>query len=302
MRVPYALALLCLLTTPAHAVDVSHLSDIEADPCFQQVHARELSAHLGAIESQIVGACADARGNPTQAMAILTELVRQPPWLPPAAGRMSATGVLVSAVAELAAVAVLLGAGLGYAARALGLPAPDAGMSVAIVAERVLLAVLLTVLARVPGVTVLAAAGLLTFAVRARFWSGPRSAAAPSPGGRGQTLALLGTDLLGAFPVSIGIAALARGSPVLAVFGVLASAAASLVHPGLARVLVWPGMTAAASAVLEALVGLAALTDQVWGAVPWPVSAGLPAGLAALIVLLGRWSRAQPGLARPLVP
>ena len=287
--------------TPAGAVDVSNLAGIEDDPCFQQTHQRVLDSQLGAIESQIVTACIDARGNPTDAMALLTERAKAPPWLPPASGGMDATAVLLAALVQLAILAVLLGVDAGYAARALGLALPAAAVP-AIIAVRALAAVLLTALAALPGLTMLAALGLLAFAVRACRWRGPQPPAtgAAAAGRLATAAAVLGTDLLANLPVSLGIAVASRGSSVLAVAGVLAAAgAARLLHPRLAQLLLRrPVLARTAGALVAAVAGLAALSDPglaALGAVPVPLLLAVPACLAVLALIAGR----RPALRGP---
>ncbi len=296
--------LLLAAVTPAGAVDVSNLAGIEDDPCFQQTRQRVLDSQLGAIESGIVAACTDARGNPTDAMALLTERAKAPPWLPPASGGMDATAVLLAALAQLAILAALLGVDAGYAARALGLALPAAAVP-AIVAVRALAAVLLTALATLPGLTALAALALLAFAVRASRWRGPQPPAAgpAEPAGRLATgIGVLGTDLLANLPVSLGIAAASRGSPVLAVAGVLAAAgAARLLHPALARLRLRPVLTQAAGALIAAIAGLAALSDPglaALGAMPVPLLLAAPACMAVLALVAGRLPSARRHILR----
>ncbi len=301
------LLLLLAAPTPASAVDVSNLASVEDDPCFQQTHQRVLDSQLRAIESQIVAACTDAHGNPTDAMALLTERAKAPPWLPPASGGMDAAAVLLAALAQLAILAVLLGVDASYAVRALGVGAlgvtlPAAAVPV-IVAVRGLAAVLLTALAALPGLTVLAALGLLAFAVRTCRWRGPQlPATSPAePAGRlAVGVSVLATDLLANLPVSLGIAVASRGSLVLAVAGVLAAAgAARLLHPALARLLLLrPVLTQAAGALIAAVAGLAALSDPglaALGAMPIPLLLAVPACLAVLALIAGR----RPALRGP---
>ena len=308
----FGLLLLLAAPTPAGAVDVSNLASVEDDPCFQQTHQRVLDSQLRAIESQIVAACTDARGNPTDAMALLTERAKAPPWLPPASGGMDATAVLLAALVQLAILAALLGVDVGYAARALGVSALGVGASgvalpaaavPVIVAVRALAAGLLTALAALPGLTVLAALGLLAFAVRTCRWRGPQPpAASPAePAGRlAVGVGVLGTDLLANLPVSLGIAVASRGSLVLAVAGVLAAAgAARLLHPALARrLLLRPVLARAAGALIAAVAGLAALSDPglaALGAMPVPLLLAVPACLAVLALIAGR----RPALRGP---
>ncbi len=277
-----AALLIASALTPASAVDVSNLAAIEDDPCFQQTHQRVLDRQLGAIESQIVAACTDAHGNPTEAMALLTERAKAPPWLPPASGGMGATAVLLLAL-------------------------PAAAVP-AIVAARALAAVLLTALAALPGLTVLAALGLLAFAVRACRWRGPQPPAAAGPveavGRLAGGIGVLGTDLLANLPVSLGIAAASRGSLALAAAGVLAAAgAARLLHPALARLLLRrPVLAQAAGGLIAAIAGLAALQDPGFaalGAMPAPLFLAVPACLAVLALVAGRRPLRRPPLRAP---
>ncbi len=302
-----AALLIASALTPASAVDVSNLAAIEDDPCFQQTHQRVLDRQLGAIESQIVAACTDAHGNPTEAMALLTERAKAPPWLPPASGGMGATAVLLLALAQLAILAPLLGVDAVYAGRALGLALPAAAVP-AIVAARALAAVLLTALAALPGLTVLAALGLLAFAVRACRWRGPQPPAAAGPveavGRLAGGIGVLGTDLLANLPVSLGIAAASRGSLALAAAGVLAAAgAARLLHPALARLLLRrPVLAQAAGGLIAAIAGLAALQDPGFaalGAMPAPLFLAVPACLAVLALVAGRRPLRRPPLRAP---
>lgn len=280
--------LLAGLALQAGAVDVSQLADIESDPCFQQVHGRELDAHLGAIESQIVTACTDAHGNPTAAMALLTERMKAPPWLPPAAGGMSAAAVLLAALAQLAAIVALLAVGVGYAPRALGLRPPGAGLAAGILAARLAAALLLTVLLVLPGLSLIGGIGLFAVAMRVCRWPGPvpATAATASQSGVAQTVALLGTDLLGNAAVSVGIAAVSRGSLVLAAGGVLAAALVPrLLHPALTRLLLArPVCALVAGALVAWIAGRAAALDPALGTVPPLVSWLAPFVLAGLAV------------------
>ncbi len=302
-----AAALLLAAATPARAVDVSNLAGIEDDPCFQQTHQRVLDSQLGAIESQIVAACTDAHGNPTDAMALLTERAKAPPWLPPASGGLNAASVLVAALIELAILSSLLGVDAGYAARALGLAVP-ALATPAILAVRLLAALLLTALMTLPGLMALGAAGLLAIAIRACRWRSPQPPAAPAEtAGRLATgIGLLGTDLLANLPVTLGIAAASRGSLLLAAGGVLAAAAAArLLHPALARLLQRrPVLARAAGALIAAIAGHAALSDPgiaPLGAVPIPLLLAVPACLAGLALIVARrpFSACRPVLRTP---
>ena len=292
-----ALVLLGMTVPPARAVDVSSLSDIESDPCFQQAHQRALDHHLGVIESQIVAACTDAHGNPTEAMALLTERAKAPPWLPPAAGGLSATAVLLAALAELVVVAILLGVDVGYSARALAVTPPLGQVpgAVAILAARLVAAAMLTLLVALPGLTILMSVGLLILAIRVCRWRGPSSTHDAAPGrdaGRvARAIAMLGTDLLANAPVTLGIAAVARGSIVLALAGVLVAAgAARLLHPGLGqRMMRRPVLGRAAGGVIAWIGGMAALSDPAFaslGPPPLFVIALVPAGLAGLALVL----------------
>jgi hypothetical protein len=291
-----ALCLMLFALPQALAVDVSNLAAIESDPCFQQAHGRALDNHLPVIESQIVTACTEAHGNPTDAMVILTAMAAAPPWLPPASGGMTATSVLIAVLAELLVLATLLGVDIGYASRALGLPAPSVGVSAATIAARLVAALALTALAEVPGLTILAAAVLLFFAVRASRWRGPRLAQplrdeAPRPLAGG--LASLGTDLLGNLPVLIGISAVSRASLALAAVGVLAAAAAArLLHPMLARSLMrHPWLTRSSGALIAAVAGFAAMSDTIFsdvGPMPTPVLVLIPLVLAGLVAIAGK--------------
>lgn len=295
-----ALMLAAALSQPAWAVDVSNLSSIEADPCFQQAHQRALDSNLGVIESQIVAACTDAHGNPTEAMALLKDRARLPPWLPPAAGGFGATTVLAAALAELAALALLLGVDLGYAARALDMvPSPGIALPFGQVATRLAMAALLTALATLPTATILLALGLLVFAVRACRWTAPQ--AADSEKAAGGMFAILATDLLGNLPVSLGIAAVSRGSFVLAGGGVLLAAlAARLLHPTFTRLLRQrPVMVRVAAAVLAAIAGSAALSDSALPALPGVASLAIPLGLAVLVAAFGQMGRHTPATHSP---
>ena len=289
-----AVAALLLAATPALAVDVSNLAGIEDDPCFQQTHQRVLDGQIGAIESGIVAACTDAHGNPTDAMALLTERAKAPPWLPPASGGLNAGSVLVAALIELAILTSLLGVDAGYAARALGLAVPTLATP-GILAVRMLAALLLTTLMTLPGLMVLGAAGLLAVAVRSCRWLGPQPPAAPveTAGRLANGTGLLGTDLLANLPVTLAIAAASRGSLLLAAGGVLAAAAAArLLHPALARLLQRrPVLSRAAGASIAAIAGHAALSDPgiaPLGAVPLPLLLAVPACLAALAMIAAR--------------
>ena len=301
-------ALLLASIIPAAAVDVSNLAGSEDDPCFQQTHQRVLDSQLGAIESQIVAACTDAHGNPTDAMALLTERAKAPPWLPPASGGLNATAVLLLALAELAILASLLGVDAGYAARALGLVAPTFATP-AIIAVRVLAAMLLTALTTLPGLTMLAAAGLLAVAIRTCRWRGPQPSTVPvgTAGLLATGIGVLGTDLLANIPATLGIAAASHGSLLLAVGGVLAAAAAvRLLHPAGARLLRRrPVLVRAAGALIAAVAGLAALSDPglaLLGTVPVPLLLAVPACLAGLALIAARRPSAagRPALRTPL--
>ncbi len=297
MRPAVCFGLLLLLaaagTTPAGAVDVSHLASVEEDPCFQQAHQRALDHGLGVIESQIVAACTDAHGNPTDAMALLTERAKAPPWLPPASGGMGSRTVLVLAVLQLAILASLLGVDAGYAGRALGLALPVAAVT-ALVAGRLLAALVLTALLALPGVTVIVALGMLAFAVRASRWRGPQLAAGPAePSGRlAGGIGVLGTDLIGNLPATLGIALASRGSLLLAACGVLAAmGAARLLHPVLTRLMLQrPVLPRAAAALVAVVAGLAVLSDPgiaAFGPAPVPLLLAVPALFAVLALAAG---------------
>jgi hypothetical protein len=302
----FGIALLLSAVSPgARAVDVSNLSDIEADPCFQQAHQRALGHQLGVIESQIVAACTDAHGNPTDAMALLTERAKAPPWLPPASGGMSATGALLAALAQLAVVVALLGVDVGYAARAIGLPPQSAAVASGLVAARLIVALALTALAALPGMTILAAVGLLLFAARMCRWLGPLPPAGPSSAsglGAAGRIALLGTDLFGNAVVTLGIAAASRGSLALAGGGVLVAVpAARLLHPMLSRLLTRrPTLARGAGALVAWVAGLAALSDQAMPTFDTPATLALSAVPAALVVLAAIAGRRRPAIHAPL--
>lgn len=288
--------MLLAVTGPTGAVDVSHLSDIEQDPCFQQAHQRALDHQLGVIESQIVDACIDAHGNPTEAIALLTERAKTPSWLPPASGRMSATGVLLAVLAELAVLSVLLGVDIGYASRALGLPLPSAPMSIALLVARLGVALLMTGLVALPGLDIVLCIGLLIFAVRICRWHAPTLPAEFTPddpsGQVANSLSMIVTDLLGNSAITFGIAVASRGSLIVATAGVLVAAlAARLLHRRLGALLQRrPIVTRAAGAAVATIAGLAALADpalSILASTSMLVLAMVPLCCAGAVLIVG---------------
>ncbi len=288
------LALMLVILTafaacPAHAVDVSDLSDFEANPCVIALGERNVAQHTDAPDSELVDACDRAHGSVEVAWDFLTRTWRPRvvPLGPMASGPLNVGLAGLALVQMLLAYSLLGGPLRGLAAllqrRAAGaVPAraPQLAVGAAIcLLLRLGLGTLLLKLVALPGALAPACVLGLLAVIAAMRWAARRTLAAQPPelpalqsSAGAALIAGVVNDLSARAPGLLALALLARGNWRLLALGVLLSVAASL--PGV------PG----------ALRHLRRL--------PW----ALPALGVALALSLGQLAAADPMLARLLGP
>lgn len=108
MRPAFILLLGMILTPTAHAVDVSHLSAFEHDPCFMALAQRNTEQHVGAPDNALADACDRSNGATEPAWNLVQRL-----WKPP---DISASAPSNRSVSPGWAIFGLVGMLLSYAA------------------------------------------------------------------------------------------------------------------------------------------------------------------------------------------
>lgn len=227
------LALTLVPLAPAGAVDVSQLSDFEADPCVIALAERNTAQHIGAPDSALANACERAHGGVEAGWDIVLRTWRAPD----ARQAFTPAGVPTASSAGLGLLGMLLVyASMGWPVRPvvtlLGPPgaAPSilprrlAAEAAAVLLTRLILGTALLLVLAIPFAQVFAALLLAWRLSAAIGWQPHRAAPAvveEPPSALAETLA--GTINDGAANIGglLGLALFARGGWRLLAFGVL---------------------------------------------------------------------------------
>jgi hypothetical protein len=297
---------------PAHAVDVSNLSDFENDPCVLALSDRNAAQHVDAPDSALADACERAHGN----IEVGWDFVLRT-WKPPDVSALARPGVSPNGTSMALGLAgmLLVYAVLGWPVRALvtllGLatarrPNLVAESVLAVVGRLVIGTVLLAALT-VPFARPVAALAVLWSAIAAlrRRPNRPAAATAETPASP-LAVALAGgiNDWAATLAGVLGLALFAQGSWAMLALGVLLVVVVSL-PPVVAA---WRRTRAHRAAIISAGVVLGALTGFMLVNDPKLVGAFPAAGvivplMCALAVTWGgggvAWLRARTVGAEP---
>ncbi len=269
------LAATLVLTGPAAAVDVSQLSDFEADPCVIALAQRNTAQHIGAPDSALANACERAHGGVEAGWDIVLRT-----WKAPDARQaFTPAGGQTATAAGLGLLGMLLVyAAMGWPARPIVTllrppgamrpvrPRRLAAKAGAVLLTRLILGTALLLILAIPFAPVIAALLLAWRLIAAIGWR-PRRAAPAAMGEPPSALAevVAGAINDGAANIGglLGLALFARGGWRLLAFGVLLAILFSL--PVVVQA--WRAMRAVAAArialgtLAAAAVGIVAVRD-----------------------------------------